>query len=219
MISDFGGGANNVISTCYGDAELGGVGSPFCNAITRGTDGLITQVAVTSQNVASLDLTGVDVNADYSTEIGDLGLFGFNYVGTFTDTNTLVPFAGGTPITCAGEFGADCGEPIPEYKHRATVSWGRGPFQAQVLWRYVGATDDDEGLGFQVAVEELDAENYFDASGSWDINDTLSVTAGVDNLLDTQPPILGDNQEQANTYPATYDVFGRTYFGRLTARF
>lgn len=219
IISDFGGGANNVISTCYGDAELGGAGSPFCNAITRGSDGLITQVAVTSQNVASLDLNGFDINAEYTTEIGDLGLFGFTYVGTITDENTLVPFEGGTPITCAGEFGADCGEPVPEYKHRATVSWGNGPFKAQVLWRYIGGTDDDEGLGFQVAVEELDAESYFDASGSWEINDHFTLTAGVDNLLDTEPQILGDNQEQANTYPATYDVFGRTYFARATARF
>ena len=218
VISDFGGGANNVISTCFNDTELGGVGSPFCNAITRGGDGLITAIAVTSQNVASLDLTGVDVNADYSTEIGDLGLFGFNYVGTFTDDNTLVPFAGGEPLACAGEFGGTCGEPIPTYKHRTTVSWGNGPFKAQVLWRYIGGTDDDGSLGV-VAVEELKSANYFDASGSWDINDNFSLTAGVDNVLDRQPTILGDNQEQANTYPATYDVFGRTYFGRLTARF
>jgi len=218
VISDFGGGANNVISTCFNDADLGGVGSPFCNAITRGGDGLITAIAVTSQNVASLDLTGVDVNADYATEIGDLGLFGFSYVGTFTDANTLVPFAGGAPLACAGEFGGTCGEPIPTYKHRATVSFGNGPFKAQVLWRYIGGTDDDESLGV-VAVEELKAANYFDASGSWDLNDNFTFTAGVDNLLDRQPTILGDNQEQANTYPATYDVFGRTYFARATARF
>ena len=219
IILDFGGGANNVITTCFNDTELGGVGSDFCNAITRGQDGLITGIAVTSQNVASLDLTGFDINADYSTEIGDLGLFGINYVGTITDTNTVVPFAGGTPITCAGEFGADCGEPQAEYKHRAAFSWADGPLKAQVLWRYIGGTDDDEGLGFTVAVPELDSANYFDASGSWDINDNFTVTAGVDNIFDRDPQILGDNQEQANTYPATYDVFGRTYFASLRARF
>jgi len=45
------------------------------------------------------------------------------------------------------------------------------------------------------------------------------VTFGVDNLLDTDPPILGDNQEQANTWPATYDVFGRTFYFKGTAQF
>jgi len=219
IILDFGGGANNVISTCFNDADLGGAGSQFCDAITRGQDGLITQVAVTSQNVASLTLEGIDVNVDYTTEIGDLGLFGFNYVGTNTHKNTVVPFEGGAPISCAGEFGADCGEPQPHYKHRATTSWGRGPFQLQGVWRYIGGTDDDGGLGFQVAVEELDAESYFDLSGAWDVNDNFTFTAGVDNVLDTSPPVLGDNQEQANTFPATYDVFGRTYFASVRARF
>ena len=219
VIADFGGGANNVISTCFNDAELGGVGSPFCNAIERGQSGLITGVSVTSQNVSSLDVTGVDVTADYSYDFDGIGIVGLNYVGTYTDTFTTVPFEGGTPITCAGEFGADCGEPRPTYKHRATLGWGNGPFKAQVLWRYIGGSDDDEGLGFQLAVEELDAENYFDLSGAWDINEHFTLTAGVDNVLDTSPPILGDNQEQANTFPATYDVFGRTYFARAVARF
>ena len=218
VISAFGGGANNVIQTCYTQPQ-GGVGSPFCNAITRGGDGLITEVAVTQQNVASLDVEGVDIAAEYGFDVGDFGRFGLNYLGTFTDTNTLVPFAGGEPITCAGEFGVDCGDPIPTYKHRVTASWMRGPVRGQILWRHVGGTDDDEGLSFPVAVTELDSFNYFDASAAWDVADELTFTFGVDNLFDKKPPILGDNQEQANTYPATYDVFGRTYFANATVRF
>ncbi|MEO0817181.1 MAG: TonB-dependent receptor [Pseudomonadota bacterium] len=218
VISAFGGGANNVLSTCYTDTDLGGVGSPFCNVVERGAGGQILSVSVTSQNVALLTLEGVDLQAEYTFE-NDYGLFAFNYLGTFTEDNTLVPFEGGTPITCAGEFGADCGEPIPEYSHRVTARWGQGPFRAQLLWRRVGEVSDDGGLGFQVAVEEIDAFDYFDLSGSYDVNDNLTLTGGIDNLLDEEPPILGDNQEQANTYPATYDVFGRTFFVRATARF
>ena len=219
VISAFGGGANNVITTCYFDADLGGVGSPFCNAITRGQTGLITQVSVTQQNVASLNVEGIDVLADYSFELDQFpGEFNLAYNGTITNENTLIPFDGGVPLTCAGEFGNDCGEPIPEYKHRITARWADGPFTAQVLWRYVGETsDDDDDTVF--AVEELDAENYIDVSGSWQINDTLRITAGIDNLFDVEPPIIGENAEQANTYPATYDVFGRTYYASLRATF
>lgn len=219
VINAFGGGANNVISTCYGDVDLGGVGSPFCNAITRGGDGLITQVSVASQNVSSLSLNGWDVLADYEYDAGKWGLFGIDYVGTITEENTLVPFEGGTPLECAGAFGTDCDDPQPEYKHRLAAKWANGPYTAQLLWRHIGGTDDDEGLAFTPAVTELDAENYFDISGSWDINENLTLTGGIDNVMDTQPPILGDNQEQANTFPATYDVFGRTVFVRATARF
>ncbi|MEQ8435082.1 MAG: TonB-dependent receptor [Oceanicaulis sp.] len=224
VISAFGGGANNVITTCYTDPDLGGAGSPFCNAITREADGLITRVDVIQQNVASLNVEGFDVIADYSFDLVDTFGFGsgeinLGYLGTITETNTLVPFDGGTPITCAGEFGVDCDDPIAEYKHRVTARWMDGPFTAQVMWRYIGGTDDDEGLPFEVAVKELDAANYFDAAGSWQINDTLQLTVGIDNLFDKKPPIIGDNQEQANTYPATYDVFGRTYWANIRAQF
>lgn len=218
VISAFGGGANNVITTCYTDTELGGAGSPFCNAITRGGDGLITEVSVTSQNVASLTLNGFDVNAQYSYDLGEYGDVAFDFVATITDESTLVPFAGGTPITCAGEYGADCGTPLPEYKHRMTALWAKGDFSAQLLWRHIGDSVDDGGLGV-VATDELDSFDYFDVSGSYQVNDTLTLTGGIDNLFDERPPILGDNQEQANTFPALYDVFGRTYFLRATARF
>ena len=218
VISAFGGGANNVISTCYTNAELGGAGSPFCNAITRGSDGLITEVSVTSQNVASLDVEGLDVQADYSIDT-DFGLFGINYLGTLTEENTLVSFEGDTPIECAGEFGGTCGTPIPRYTHRMTGQYGLGDFTAQLLWRHVGPADDDGSLAGVRTVDRIGSQNYFNASGSYDINDTLRLTVGVDNLTDNQPPVLGNNDQQANTYPALYDVFGRTYFARATARF
>jgi iron complex outermembrane receptor protein len=211
-ISAFGGGANNVLSTCYGDATTAGAGagSPFCGAITRRADGTIDSVAVGQQNVASITLNGFDVLASYDTELFG-GSMRFNYVATFTQENDFTPFAGGAVITCAGEFGNDCGEPVPEYKHRVTANWSRDNLTAQLLWRYVGeTTDDDENSVY--FVETLDGENYFDVAMSYAVNENIAVNFGVDNLADTKPPILGDNQQQANTYPATYDVFGRTYY-------
>jgi outer membrane receptor protein involved in Fe transport len=38
--------------------------------------------------------------------------------------------------------------------------------------------------------------------------------AGVDNLLDEDPPIY-PTWQQANTDPATYDVLGRRYYLNL----
>jgi len=47
----------------------------------------------------------------------------------------------------------------------------------------------------------------------------VDFTVGIDNLLDKNPPLMGDNSEQANTYPSTYDVFGRRYFIGVKATF
>ena len=52
------------------------------------------------------------------------------------------------------------------------------------------------------------------------MSETISFTAGVNNLFDKKPPLFGDgNNQQSNTYPSTYDVFGRKYFFSATARF
>ena len=115
-IAAFGGGANNVLTTCYdADDANGGAGSPFCNAVTRRADGTIDFVSTGSQNVASITLNGIDVLASYDTELLG-GTMRLNYVGTFTNESDFTPFEGADTITCAGEFGNDCGEPLPEYK-------------------------------------------------------------------------------------------------------
>ncbi|GMG87276.1 TonB-dependent receptor domain-containing protein [Biformimicrobium ophioploci] len=217
-VAAFGGGANNILATCYDPSDAaGGVGSAFCNAITRRPDGTIESVLTASQNVASITLKGVDVATSYDFDLFG-GLASVNYLGTFTTESDFLPFDGGTTIECAGNFGLDCGEPVPEYKHRAGFLWSQDNLTAQVLWRYVGeVSDDDEGTDY--FIESIDATNYFDATVSYGFMENYKVTFGVDNLLDEEPPILGDNQEQANTYPATYDVFGRTYYLSLRADF
>ena len=63
----------------------------------------------------------------------------------------------------------------------------------------------------------------------------MTLTLGVNNLFDKLPQtprfdgiivsgdndgtLLGDNQEQANTYPSTYDVLGRDFFVSAVIKF
>jgi outer membrane receptor protein involved in Fe transport len=217
-IASFGGGANNVLTICYDPSDpAGGIGSQFCNVVNRRGDGTIDFISVTQQNVAEVTLEGWDLLASYDREIFG-GDFRVSYVGTFTTEANFVAFAGAKVITCDGEFGNDCGEPTPEYKHRMTFNWSRDNITAQLLWRHIGESDDDDEATVFFA-DELDSEDYFDLVVSYAINENYKVTFGIDNVADTEPPILGDNQEQANTWPATYDVFGRTYYVKATARF
>lgn len=218
-ISAFGGGAANILNSCYDTSatSVGGVGSDFCNVINRRADGTIDFVETFSQNVALSTLKGVDLSASYSMEAfgGDMNI---RYLGTVTTESDFTPFDGADTIECAGNFGQLCGEPLAEYGHRMTLNWTRDAWTGQLVWRHVGEVEDDDPDTTYFA-EELDAENYFDLSGSYRFNDNYSLGFGIDNVLDTEPPIIGDNQEQANTFPATYDVFGRTFFLRGSAKF
>lgn len=217
-VSAFGGGASNILQTCYDPtAPIGGAGSPFCNAITRRPDGTIFGIETGAQNVATITLKGYDLISEYSTEAMD-GTFTINYLGTYTTESSFLPFAGGTELECAGKFGTTCGQPIPEYKHRITFKWSNDDITAQLLWRHVGGVEDgDDNTDY--IVESIDSYNSFDASASYFFGDHYRVTFGIDNLLDEEPPLMGDNSQQSNTWPATYDVFGRTYSLSVSASF
>ncbi|MEM7220220.1 MAG: TonB-dependent receptor [Pseudomonadota bacterium] len=218
-ISVFGGGANNVLRNCYDtDADsVGGAGSAFCNVVNRRADGTIDFVEVTQQNVARQTLKGIDVVASYDFDFRG-GLVGIDYVGTYTTESEFTAFEGDTPIACDGRFGQlVCGDPLAQYSHRATVNWSNDTITTQLTWRFVGEVDDDDP-DTDYSVETIGDRSYVDLTAGYNFGGGWTATFGVDNVFDKNPPIIGDNQEQANTYPATYDVFGRTYFLRIGTR-
>ena len=216
-VAAFGGGTNNILDTCYNDTASGGLGSAFCNVVTRRGDGTIDNVQVLSQNVAEITLNGFDIIASYKMELGG-GDFNINYVATFTEESDFEAFPGADVIACAGNFGVNCGEPTPEYKHLMSFNWTSGDYTAQLSWRHIGEVNDDDD-DTDYTVETIDGTDYFDVSGTYHISSNYRVTAGIDNLFDKKPPVIGDNDEQSNTYPATYDVFGRTFFVNFSASF
>ncbi|HLY78490.1 MAG TPA: hypothetical protein VKQ70_03895, partial [Caulobacteraceae bacterium] len=67
----------------------------------------------------------------------------------------------------------------------------------------------------------LGSRSYLDLSAAWRINQTFTVRAGVNNLLDQDPPIISQGVAsvgEPNTYP-TYDLLGRQIFISGTAKF
>jgi outer membrane receptor protein involved in Fe transport len=70
-----------------------------------------------------------------------------------------------------------------------------------------------------LVVPKLSAEIYLDLAASYDISDDFSVTFGINNILDTEPTRVGDVQEQANTFPSTYDLLGPRAFFSVDYRF
>jgi outer membrane receptor protein involved in Fe transport len=62
----------------------------------------------------------------------------------------------------------------------------------------------------------IKAYTYLDLTASYDFTKAINLTAGVRNVLDKDPPILGSSQLPSNnTIAATYDPMGRTMFVTL----
>lgn len=196
-------------------------------------------------NTGFLQTKGVDVSANYKTSFEDLGLgdwggLAFSLTGTYTDSLETAPVTGATPYDCAGLFGSTCGATVPHWKHRFRVTYTPtfAPVSLSAVWRYIGegTLDANQSSIFLSnhpstvtdtfpGDNHIDAYNYLDLAGTWSIRDGWVMRFGMTNVLDKDPPALDSNLLPAagggngNTFPGTYDVFGRTVFIGLTADF
>ena len=195
----------------------------FCNLITRSASGSLaagtTGVGFSQQNIniASLETSGIDVQAMYGFSVGEYGDMTVDYAGTFLDKLYSVPFPGADAIPCAGNFGNNCALGAgsnPEYRHRVNLTWATNMPGVDVVavWRHFGETDnDDTGDTLETT---MDAVNYIDVVGMYQATEAMSLKVGVLNLFGEEPPVYsgaGPALGNGNTYPTTYDTSTTMY--------
>lgn len=223
-------GVNQILGECYTGAN-GGAGSAFCDLVQRRPDGTIDFVSLSSTNIAGSELQGIDLAANIRQNTDFLfgGFFGdasLSYLGTLTLNDESQATPANDTFDCAGRFGNFCGEPNPKYRHFTTLGLSKGMLSTNLTWQMIGSVDegaDRNGTNDPTlagnSVDSISARHYFDGSITADLSDNFGITMGARNIFDKSPAIIGSNQEQANTFPATYDVFGRTFFASAKVKF
>jgi len=213
--------AADMLKGCFNGAGENPTYDPnnsYCQMFERNPlNGAIFNATSNLENLGVLKTAGIDAQFDWRFDLVDLGApdwgtLNFNAVVSWLAEREDSVVAGGAFTDRKGTISDDFGNTFPEWKSLASVDWAKGPFSATARWRRVGE------MTIYGSDEKLDATHYFDLMGSWAINDTVSLRAGVNNVGDQQPRVW-DPGVQANTDPSTYDVLGRRYFVGLTARF
>lgn len=214
--------ANVPSQTIFDFCYLDGL-ADFCGAIRRNPDGTVDTFDSLSRNAAELTTKGWDISLDYSYDSGPYGLFGVYSLITFTEENLFTPLPGEDPIESVGYYGATVGEPSPEWSFNTRFDWSWQDYGARLRWTRITKVKDDllaDGGTPDLFVPWVGDYDQFDLTLFWDATENVTFTLGVENLLDEDWVLIGDDSaEQSNTYPATYDTLGRTFFGRITARF
>jgi len=206
--------------------------SPGTGSLWIGNDGYVSDL---EENAASLETRGVDVSLSYRLALPtwnghDLGSASLHMNGTYLLSFSTVTQPGAPSYDCAGYYGVQCGDPLPRWRHTLAVVW-QTPWRVDVRlgWRYtsaiiVAAASPNAILNmpFDQADFQLGARSYFDVSLEWRLDRRLTFRAGVNNLFDVDPPIVGSDfnagiAANANTYPGVYDTLGRWLFVGLTA--
>ncbi|MBX7539959.1 TonB-dependent receptor domain-containing protein [Qipengyuania sphaerica] len=234
-------GQDTILGTCTRTAD-----PFFCGLINRDGSGSIWRsnlgyVEDIQYNVGGIGTEGVDVQAGYSSQIGDAGRLSLSFVGTYLMSLTLDPgFDAAPEYDCAGLFGNTCSAgilswgPNPEWRHQARVGFDfANGFGTSVRWRYYGAVDNEDGVAggpfpgnppARPGNAGFDAVNYFDLALTYEIGDNYAFRLGANNIFDKEPPLVGSQSCPSgpcngNTYAATYDALGRYIYAGVTLEF
>jgi len=195
----------------------------FCDLIQRGPGGSLAAggpgfgFTATNLNIAELETSGVDLQFKYAFDTERAGRFSFDYAGTFVEDFDFTPFAGGEAVECAGSFGNACFfDVVPEYRHRALVSWD-SPwlFDATLTWRHTGSVDNVSEAAPEIDAT-LDSVNYFDLSVNFNFSDKIKIRTGLINAFNEDPPVSisgGPPQGNGNTFPSIFDTGRQAFVG------
>jgi outer membrane receptor protein involved in Fe transport len=203
-----------------------------------------TYVIDTTQNIGEVKTSGVDVDMAYRLDMHAAGRLDFALIGTYTKDYTFSPI-NGVSYDCAGLYGPVCNAvttvgsggtgPLNKWRHqfRTTYETPVQGLSVSATWRFYSAVSLDaysnqkflNNPGLQFPTDhEFSTRSYLDIAGSWRFMEKYTIRAGINNILDKDPPLTSTNncptgQCNGNTWPQTYDSFGRYLFIQATADF
>jgi outer membrane receptor protein involved in Fe transport len=223
---------NLILSTCTTN-----INDPLCSALVfGGANGALSIINRVPININAVRTSGMDIQANYTTELGD-GALTFAVLANYTDELTIE--SPGSPIDdYAGVLGA--GAPpqtsgTPKWKGSLSANYKTGPYSVTAQVRLLGSAILNNAWNtgnlataatrwtVSDSVFNVDPTAYLDLRGSYDFNDNWQFFAAVDNVLNIPPQMKPGTQDgvQSNGGPThsvtAYDLLGREV--RLGVRF
>lgn len=202
------------------------VNNYYCQLTKRNTNGGIETQIQPTLNLAAYQTSGVDLQADWSFDLADVGLgdrgsLSFNLIVSHLLEYKIQNLAGAPFLDYAGTIGnaqIDAGAVgFPDWKVNLTTAWRVGPLNLQLSYRWFDSMTHYSDVG--VANGSLPGSKwreYFDLTGSWRLDDRTQLRAGVQNLFDTQP---AEWVGAGATDLALYDLLQRRYYVGINRRF
>jgi outer membrane receptor for ferrienterochelin and colicin len=193
----------------------------FCRLIGRNTiTGDREQVQSLYLNLGTLKTSGVDVSFDWNGDIGP-GIFranvALNYLINYEyQPDPSAPFNDATgTLDQGGQY---------DYRVNTTLGYRFSNFDVGVSWQHLPRVENAaKAILPTTTIQSTGGYEMFNLFGSYTW-DNLQFRAGIDNVLDRQPPIVGANPAAQDTNSdqtnlSFYDGLGRRYYVGLKVSF
>ena len=182
-------------------------GSPFANGLDP-----IAFIDAPTENLGELRTAGIDLSAAWRSGATEYGNFGVSLDATYITKHEYQRERGGTFINALGAYSDNA--PVFRWQHVLTGNWNIGPWATSLGQRFKGGYTDQDG------VNTVGSYSVFDLSVTWTGVKNLTLTAGINNLLDTDPPLSVQNTTfQRGFDPRFTDPIGRAFMLRATYKF
>jgi iron complex outermembrane receptor protein len=196
----------------------------FCALINRNeSTGAAGTVDSRYLNTGLIETAGVDVQVNWAGDLGDGG--GSVYVNSLasfldkyntqaTRTDPILEFK--DTLGGGGQY---------KYRLNTTVGYnfGGGNAGVGVRWRYLPEVKNGAYVTNRNTLNlPTDSYNVFDAFASYTFNERYQLRAGIDNLLNEDPAIVGatpTDSNSASTIAGYYDTLGRRLYVGLRMEF
>jgi len=216
-------GGQTIVDRCFGGA------TDLCPLIERDESNAITRVNNTLLNLNQLKTKGIDIEATFTTPIGQ-GDFTLRGLGTYVFDLVTVDAAG--MVDRAGQVGSPVSQEsgVPDFTGRIIADYAMDRWEIGLEAEYIssgvynvnqigpGQDGYDPTLPNSVSDNLVGDYWYFDARLAVRplANPDIEFYLRVDNLFDKDPP---NNMPSSygSTNPILYDVVGRMY--RMGVRF
>jgi iron complex outermembrane recepter protein len=181
----------------------------------------ISYVYLPYENTDKTYASGLDFNAAFRTKLADIGTLGLNFDGALMLTHGY-QYTGLGKTDDLGKF-KDFGA-VPRWRHAITASWSSGMFSASVTNNYTHSyedyTDPTAVSAVYPLVRKVDAYYTWDTQFGVKPTKSLSLTFGIKNLLDKDPPASRNSLYFQTGYDPTYtNPIGRQFYGRINYKF
>lgn len=202
-------GVNYILNDCYFEGNQNS-----CALVTRRADYSVAQILDAPINAAVIYAEGVDVGAGLDWDFGGAGRFSADILWSHFLDNYRQSFPGDDQFDLVGRY---TGSAYAEDKANITLSYQWNDLRVTYLGEFIG--DLVSPVSFLSDYEQdIDSQMYHDIVADYSFNTGTTITAGITNLSDEEPPYI-DYGFNASTDPSTYRLFGRGYYIRIRQSF
>jgi iron complex outermembrane receptor protein len=179
----------------------------------------ITAIDQTFVNLGRTKIEGIDVDARIAFPPTSFGRFKAQLNGTYYIKYDIEQPDGSFAGFVSNAFQAVATGITPRWKHYAALTWENGPWSATLANTYqsdyIDVNQDPDGN-----LRRVGSMSLWDLQGSYTGFKNLTLTLGVKNLMDTNPPFTNSNLTFQGGYdPSYYDARARFVYGSVRYAF